>query len=64
MLNAPYSNRFAVTYTCTDFTFSAKKAEKDFGFRPKYSRREALTKTIGYYQKNRSVKGKTGKKAV
>ena len=50
----PKFSRFAVTYTCTDFTFSAKKAEKDFGFRPKYSRREALTKTIGYYKKKKN----------
>jgi len=47
----PKFSRFAVTYTCTDFTFSSKKAEKAFGFRPKYSDELSLEKTIGFYQK-------------
>lgn len=47
----PKFSRFAVTYTCTDFTFSARKAEKDFGYKPKYSEEEALEKTIAYYRK-------------
>ena len=50
----PKFSRFAVTYTCTDFTFSAKKAEKDFGFKPKYSTEKALENTIAYYSKQKS----------
>jgi sterol-4alpha-carboxylate 3-dehydrogenase (decarboxylating) len=48
----PKFSRFAVTYTCTDFTFSAKKASDDFNFQPKYSTKEALQKTIKFYIKN------------
>ena len=47
----PKFSRFAVTYTCTDFTFSAKKAEKDFGFKPKYNLETSLEKTIEFYRK-------------
>ena len=48
----PKFSRFAVTYTCTDFTFSAKKAITDFGFKPKYNPEESLRKTIGFYSKD------------
>ena len=48
----PKFSRFAVVYTCTDFTFSANKARKDFRFIPKYSLQDALHKTITYYKKN------------
>jgi nucleoside-diphosphate-sugar epimerase len=47
----PKFSRFAVTYTCTDYTFSAQKAEKDFGFKPRYSTDHALKSTIAYYSK-------------
>jgi nucleoside-diphosphate-sugar epimerase len=49
----PKMSRFAVIYTCTDFTFSSQKAEKDFGFSPKYNAKEAIGKTILYYRKER-----------
>lgn len=49
----PKFSRFAVTYTCTDFTFSSAKAEKELGFRPKYSQAEALKRTVEYYRKQR-----------
>jgi nucleoside-diphosphate-sugar epimerase len=49
----PKFSRFAVTYTCTDFTFSSRRAEKDFGYKPKYSEEEAMEKTIAYYRKGR-----------
>jgi len=49
----PKFSRFAVTYTCTDFTFSAKKAATDFNFKPKYSTEEALQKTIKFYSKQK-----------
>jgi len=48
----PKFSRFAVTYTCTDFTYSSKKANQDFNFQPKYSNEEALQKTINFYSKN------------
>lgn len=47
----PKFSRFAVIYTCTDFTFSAKKATKDFNYKPKYSTSKALENTINYYAK-------------
>jgi sterol-4alpha-carboxylate 3-dehydrogenase (decarboxylating) len=49
----PKFSRFAVTYTCTDYTFSAKKAENDFGFKPKYSEGEAVQRTIDFYRDQR-----------
>ena len=47
----PKFSRFAVTYTCTDFTFSAEKARKELGFKPKYSFEEAMKSTINFYRK-------------
>lgn len=46
----PKFSRFAVTYTCTDFTFSSRKADKDFGYKPKYGEEEALERTIAHYR--------------
>ena len=46
----PKFSRFAVTYTCSDFTFSSDKAVKDFGFKPKYSEAEAFRRTVEYYK--------------
>jgi nucleoside-diphosphate-sugar epimerase len=47
----PKFSRFAVVYTCTDFTFSSDKAKKDWGYIPKYSSEEALERTVDYYRK-------------
>ncbi len=47
----PKFSRFAVVYTCTEYTFNSNKAIKDFGFKPKYSPGEALERTIEYYRK-------------
>jgi nucleoside-diphosphate-sugar epimerase len=49
----PKMSRFAVIYTCTDFTFNSEKARKDFGFVPKYSEEEAFERTIRYYKDER-----------
>ena len=49
----PKMSRFAVTYTCTNFTFNSQKAGKDFGFSPKYNAEEAFLKTVLYYRKER-----------
>lgn len=49
----PKFSRFAVTYTCTDFTFTSDKAKRDFNFRSKYSKEQALERTVAFYQKER-----------
>jgi nucleoside-diphosphate-sugar epimerase len=46
----PKFSRFAVVYTCTDFTFSSDRAKKDFGFEPKYSVEEAIERTAEHYK--------------
>jgi nucleoside-diphosphate-sugar epimerase len=47
---APKFSRFAVIYTCSDFTFTAAKARQDFGFEPKYSGEEAYRLTVDHYR--------------
>lgn len=47
----PGLSRFAVNYTCTDFTFDSKRAEADFGFKPKYTEEEAVEITAKYYRR-------------
>ncbi len=47
----PKFSRFAVIYTCTDFTFSSKKAREHFDYKPKYPEALALERTISYYRK-------------
>ena len=47
----PKFSRFAVNYTCNDFTFTSDRAKNDFGFIPKYSLDEALERTIRFYKK-------------
>jgi nucleoside-diphosphate-sugar epimerase len=47
----PKLSRFAVMYTCTDFTFTSKKARKDFNFIPKYSHEEAFERTVQSFRK-------------
>jgi sterol-4alpha-carboxylate 3-dehydrogenase (decarboxylating) len=42
----PKMSRFAVMYTCTDFTFSAERARADFNFSPKYTEQEAFDRTV------------------
>jgi nucleoside-diphosphate-sugar epimerase len=49
----PKFSRFAVVYTCTEYTFTSAKAIRDFGFNPKYSHNEALQRTIDYYKLNK-----------
>ncbi len=46
----PGFSRFAVIYTCNDFTFSSDKALRDFSFKPRYSLEEAFHKTVEYYR--------------
>jgi nucleoside-diphosphate-sugar epimerase len=47
---SPKLSRFAVVYTCTDFTFSAEKAQRDFGFVPKYGTEEAFERTVKHFR--------------
>lgn len=47
---SPKMSRFAVTYTCTDYTFNSEKARKDFGFTPRYTHQEARERTIEYFR--------------
>ncbi len=47
----PKLSRFAVTYTCTEFTFSADKAARDFGYKPKYSQEEAIGRVAEFYKR-------------
>jgi nucleoside-diphosphate-sugar epimerase len=49
----PKMSRFAVTYTCTDYTFRSDKAAKDFGFVPKYNPDEAFDRTVEYFRLSR-----------
>ncbi|MFC2090672.1 hypothetical protein ACFLT1_07810 [Bacteroidota bacterium] len=46
-------SRFAVKYTCTNYTFTSERARHDFGFIPKYGKEEALERTVAFYQKAR-----------
>lgn len=45
----PGLSRFAVNYTCTDFTFSSIRAEEHFDFKPKYTHGQAVDITAKYY---------------
>lgn len=47
----PKFSRFAVTYTCTEYTFNSDRAKRDFGFEPKYKPEEALQRTIEFYKR-------------
>jgi len=49
---SPKMSRFAVTYTCTDYTFRTRKAKNDFGFAPKYSKEEAFIRTVNFFRKS------------
>jgi sterol-4alpha-carboxylate 3-dehydrogenase (decarboxylating) len=47
----PKLSRFAVTYTCTDYTFRSDKAARDFGFKPRYSDKEAFQRTVEHFRR-------------
>jgi nucleoside-diphosphate-sugar epimerase len=46
----PKFSRFAVIYTCSDFTFKTDKAFRHFNFTPKYSEEEAFERTIAGFR--------------
>ena len=49
---APKSNfnRFSVIQTCVDHTFVSDKAERDFGYKPIVSKRDAFQKTVEWFK--------------
>jgi nucleoside-diphosphate-sugar epimerase len=49
----PKFSRFAVIYTCSNFTFTSKKAEEDFGYTSKSTVDKAMERTILYYRNQR-----------
>ncbi len=49
----PKFSRFAVTYTCTDFTFNSGKAKADFNWTPKYTTEQAIQNTVAFYKKQK-----------
>lgn len=49
--HSPKMSRFAVSYTCTDYTFNSDKAQRAFGFSPKYSTQEAFSRTVASFRK-------------
>jgi nucleoside-diphosphate-sugar epimerase len=51
----PKMSRFAVIYTCTDYTFTSEKARNDFNFTPKYSQEEALERTVNHFRNENSA---------
>jgi nucleoside-diphosphate-sugar epimerase len=54
----PKFSRFAVIYTCSDFTFTSARARRDFGFIPKYSEEEAFARTVAFFRAEREMKTK------
>lgn len=46
----PKLSRFAVNYITTQFTFTYDKAARDFGYKPKYSMEEAISRSAAYFQ--------------
>jgi nucleoside-diphosphate-sugar epimerase len=46
----PKLSRFAVKYTCTDFTFSGERARREIGYLPRYSEAEALERTAAFFR--------------
>ena len=47
----PKFSRFAVIYTCNNFTFNSNRAKTDFGWEPKYSTQTAIENTMKFYKK-------------
>jgi nucleoside-diphosphate-sugar epimerase len=56
---SPKMSRFAVIYTCTDYTFNSGKAKRDLGFVPKYSEQEAFDRTVRFFR-NGSPESRNG----
>jgi nucleoside-diphosphate-sugar epimerase len=50
----PKFSRFAVDYTCTDFTFTSQKAQREFAYIPKYGLEESIIRTVEFYRASRT----------
>jgi nucleoside-diphosphate-sugar epimerase len=48
----PKFSRFAVIYTCSNFTFSSKKASEILNYYPKYSDQEAFALTTRFFREH------------
>jgi nucleoside-diphosphate-sugar epimerase len=53
---SPKMSRFAVTYTCTSYTFNSEKARNDFDFVPRYSSRVAFDRTVAHFRAKNNFK--------
>ncbi|MBD3242975.1 MAG: NAD-dependent epimerase/dehydratase family protein [Chitinivibrionales bacterium] len=51
----PKISRFAVDYTCNDFTLNGDRARRDFDFAPKYGEQEAISRTAAYFREHGPV---------
>lgn len=51
----PKISRFAVDYTCNEFTLNGDRARSDFGFEPKYGEEEAIARTAAYFREHGPV---------
>lgn len=54
-INVKFS-RFAVIYTCNEYTFNSENAVKDFGFKPRYSKEDAFRRTVEFYSNSEVAK--------
>jgi nucleoside-diphosphate-sugar epimerase len=50
----PKLSRFAVVYTCTNFTFNSNRAVADFHWNPKYSTQKAIENTVDFYKNKKA----------
>jgi nucleoside-diphosphate-sugar epimerase len=53
----PKFSRFAVDYTCTDFTFTSDRAIQDFDYEQKYELEEAIDRTVQHLKSQTRPKG-------
>jgi nucleoside-diphosphate-sugar epimerase len=51
----PRLSRFAVEYTCNEFTLNGDAARRDFGYEPKYSVEEAVARTADWFREHGPV---------
>ena len=46
----PALTRSSVKLVCKNFSFVGRKAERDLGYRPAYSEKEAIDRTVEYFK--------------
>jgi nucleoside-diphosphate-sugar epimerase len=47
---APMVTRFAVDFVCLDYTFVSTRAERLLGYSPRYTREQALERTVAWFR--------------